>query len=256
MLKPMKNTLSFALRQVLFNKERKLIMKKIISLILAVLCVALTFCSCNKNGDNSVTTTAPAVTGENSENTVYTSGDFNYVILPQGTAKIVKYNGTSGKTDVDIPASLDGLNVTVIGENAFTEEQIVSRVILPRYLTKIEARAFNKSSVSSIWFHQTNDDILTVIDSYAFSECDNLRQVILSSSVKRIESNAFYLGNVPRYIKFYTDPEYIGSNAFDFGKNIDKLEFWHVGDISNYKNLKSYADPYGIPLVLDKNTAE
>lgn len=230
-------------------------MKKIISIILAVLCIALTFCSCSKDSDASKTT-APAVTGENGDGAVYTSGNYNYVKLPDGTAKIVKYNGTSDKTDIDIPASLDGLNVTVIGENAFTEEQSVTKIRLPRYLTKIESKAFNKSSVSYVWFHQTTDDVTTVIDSYAFNECDNLRQVILSNSVKRIESNAFYLGGVPRYIKFYTDPEYIGANAFDFGKTPDKLEFWHVGDVSNYPNLSAFAAPYEIPLVLDKNTAE
>lgn len=231
-------------------------MKKIISLILAVLCIVLTFCSCNKNGNNGEITAVSTVAGENGDNTVYTSGDYSYMRLPDGTAKIVKYNATSGKTDIDIPATLDGLNVTVIGENTFTEEQSITRVRLPRYLTKIESRAFNKSSVGYIWFHQTNDDTVTVIDSYAFSECPNLRQVILSNSVKRIESNAFYLGEVPRYIKFYVDPEYIGANAFDFGKSMEKLEFWHVGDISNYNNLKAFAEPYGIPLVLDRNTAE
>ena len=231
-------------------------MKKIISLVFAVLCIALTLCSCTKVTDDAATTTAVAASGENAENTVYTSSDFNYVRLPDGTAKIVKYNGTSGETDVDIPATLDGLNVTVIGENAFTEEQTISKVRLPRYLTKIESNAFNKSSVAYVWFHQTNGDITTVIDSYAFNECPNLRQVILNNSVKRIESNAFYLGGVPRYIKFYTDPEYIGANAFDFGKTPDKLEFWHVGDVSDYPTLSSFAEPYGIPLVLDKNTAE
>ena len=229
-------------------------MKKIISLILAALCITLTFCSCTKVKDDPATTTN--VAGESADADVYTSGDYNYVKLSDGTAKIVKYKGTSDKTDIDIPASLDGFNVTVIGENAFTEEQVVSRVRLPRYLTKIESKAFNKSPVAYVWFHQTNGETVTVIDSYAFSECDNLRQILLSNSVKRIESNAFYLGGVPRYIKFYTDPEYIGASAFDFGKSFEKLEFWHVGDISNYTNLQSYAELYGIPLVLDKNTAQ
>ena len=89
-------------------------MKKIISLILAVLCIVLTFCSCTKVKDDPATTTN--VAGESADADVYTSGDYNYVKLSDGTAKIVKYKGSSSKTDIDIPASLDGFNVTVIGE--------------------------------------------------------------------------------------------------------------------------------------------
>lgn len=230
-------------------------MKKIISLILAILCICAVFCSCSKNKAEETSTTTASAAENNNENAVYTSGDYNYVKLDDGTAKIVKYN-KSGESDLDIPNSLDGLKVTVIGENAFTEEQNITKVRLPRYLTKIESYAFNKSTVGYVWFHQINDDTSTIIEPYAFSECVNLKQVILSKSVKRIEAQAFHLCSVPRYIKFYVDPEFIGADAFNFGRSTDKLEFWHVGDISNYNNLSSYAEPRNIPLVLDKNTAE
>ena len=48
---------------------------------------------------------------------VFTSGDYKYTILEDGTAEIKKYSGTS--KELEIPASLDGIAVTSIGVSAF-----------------------------------------------------------------------------------------------------------------------------------------
>lgn len=226
-------------------------MKKIIALVLAALCFVTVFCSCNKNqAEDPKTTTA---TTEKKEE-IYTEGNFNYVKLDNGTVKIVSYNKADGDADIDIPAKLGGMNVTVIGKNAFTDAQKVTKVRLPRYLTKIESYAFNKSSVAYVWFHQTTDDTKLVIESYAFSECDNLIQVLFSNAVNRIETSAFYLGKTPRQITFTADPAYIDNNALDTGASYKNLRLCHRGDISNYKNLKAFADIYGIEPILAAET--
>ncbi len=222
-------------------------MKKVISLILAVLCITAIFCSCDKNNPEETKTTA--ATTEKKED-VYTDGDYNYVKLDDGTVKIVSYNKTQGDADITIPAKLGGMNVSVIGANAFTQAQKVTKVRLPRYLTKVESYAFNKSSVAYVWFHQTTDDTKLVIESYAFSECNNLIHILFSNAVDRIESSALYLGKTPRQLTFTVDPSYIDANALDTGSNYDNLRLCHRGDISNYKNLKAFADAYGIELVL------
>ena len=229
-------------------------MKKIISLILAILWIVAVFCSCSKNKSEENTTTAAV---ENSdENAVYTSGDYNYVKLADGTVKTVKYNKTESTGEVIVPDIIDGLKVTVIGENTFTDAQKLTSVRLPRYLTKVESYAFNKSPVAKVLFTQVTDNTELTVESHAFSECDNIRQVDFSKAVKRVEASAFYLGKTPRRILFTIDPEYIDINAFDTGKNFDNLMLCHRGDISNYKNLKAFADAYGIEPVLSTVNAE
>lgn len=229
-------------------------MKKIISLILAILCIVAVFCSCSKNKTEESTTTAAV---ENSdEETVYTSGDYNYVKLADGTAKIVKYNKAESVGEVIVPDVIDGLKVTVIGENAFTDAQILTSVRLPRYLTKVESYAFNKSPVANVLFSQVTDDTELTVESYAFAECSNIRKVDFSKAVKRIEASAFYLGKTPRRILFTIDPEYIDINAIDTGTSYDDLLLYHRGDISNYKNVKVFADTYGIEPILSTVNAE
>lgn len=228
-------------------------MKKIISIILAVLCIAASLCSCSKkNADSTVSSTSVETT--KAEDAVYTESDYNYVKLEDGTVKIVSYNKTESDSDITIPAKLGGLNVTVIGSNAFTEAQKITKVRLPRYLTKVEPYAFNKSSVAYVWFHQTNDGTKLTIESNAFSECDNLIQVLFSNAVSRIEASAFHLGKTPRQITFTVDPEYIDNQMLDTGESqeiIRNIRLCHRGDISNYKNLKAFADVYGIEPILN-----
>lgn len=231
-------------------------MKKIISLVLAILCICTVFCSCSKNKPEDASTTAAAKAESGSDNAVYTSGDYNYMKLDDGTVKIVKYNKAESVGEVIVPDVIDGLKVTVIGENTFTDAQKLSSVRLPRYLTKIESYAFNKSSVAKVLFTQVTDNTELTIESYAFSECAEIRQVDFSKAVKRIESSAFYQGKTPRKILFTIDPEYIDINAIDTGTSYKDLLLYHRGDISNYKNVKAFADTYGIEPILSTVNAE
>ena len=51
------------------------------------------------------------------EPAVYTSGDYEYVLLEDGTAEITEYTGNA--STLEIPAELDGHTVTSIGKRAF-----------------------------------------------------------------------------------------------------------------------------------------
>lgn len=235
-------------------------MKRIISITLAVLCIAATLCSCSKKADESATTAPSATVSETGEKVLTSqNGEFDYVVLADGTAKIVKYKKALDK-DLEIPVTIDSkYKVTVIGENTFTDELKSDKnvtVKLPRTLTKIESRAFNKSNVYQILFHEPNEDIETVIESYAFSDCDNLTAVKFSSSIKRLEACTFYHGNMPKFITFSVDPNYIDAMALDTGKSYKELKINHIGDISNFKNLEAYAALYNIELVLKTSTVE
>ena len=249
MPKPIRNISRTAKTQVFDEMKRKdmISMKKIVSLILAVLCIALTLCACNGNPDNNPTSQS----GVSVDEKVYTEGDFNYVILADGTAKVVKYNKKDAPTDLRIPANFGKIKVTAIGKDAFTSDQNVINVELSRFITTIESGAFNKSPLKSIKFL---DAKVETIESMTFSECDNLLQVVFNDSVKRIKDSAFYLGRMPRVIHFTVDPVEISSKALDIGKNYDNLEIKHHGDISNFRKLEEFANLFGIELVLVKET--
>lgn len=49
----------------------------------------------------------------------FTSGDYEYALLDDGTIEITKYNGIADH--LAIPATLDGKTVTAIGDSAFSD---------------------------------------------------------------------------------------------------------------------------------------
>ncbi len=229
------------------HRERKINMKKIISLIVAILCVLTVFTACDKKPEETPTTTKPAAQ-------VMTQEDFKFVMLDDGTAKIVGYTKTQAPTDLQIPAYLNGAKVTVLGANTFTSEHKLINVELSRFLTKIEPKAFNKATLKSIKFL---DAKVETVEPYTFNECDNLVQVVFNDAVKNLKDHAFYLGKMPRVIHFTVDPVEISAMFLDVGKSYEHLEIKHHGDISDFKNVEAYAKALEIQLVLvEKTTAD
>lgn len=75
------------------------------------------------------------------EATVLSCGDFRYVLLEDGTAKIV--DCTDRGQTVTVPELVDGVVVTAIGERAFGKCFSAERIDLPRGLTTIAPNAFD-----------------------------------------------------------------------------------------------------------------
>ena len=93
-----------------------------------------------------------------------TYGDFEYSVLDDGTVEITDYNGSAER--VDIPAKIDGKNVTSIGKNAFRECTSLISVTMP--------------------------DTVTYLGWYAFDECSALENIKLSDNLTYIGYSAFY----------------------------------------------------------------
>ena len=115
-------------------------------------------------------------------------------------------------TDVVIPSSINGVSVTKIGGNAFSENNLTSvtignsvttikyhafaynnltSVVIPDSVATIEFHAFYKNNLTSVVI----PDSVTSIGNYAFSE-NNLTSVTIGNSVTTIGESAFWLNNL------------------------------------------------------------
>ncbi len=128
-------------------------------LIVAVLLMALCIC------------TAAAA----DEPLKYTSGDFVYVLLEDGTAEITAYTGKAA--ELDVPETLDGYRVTSIGASAFCWCSGIKSLALPEGLTTIGDAAFS-------WCHGltsiTIPDSVTCVGANPFMYCSKLTNIRVS----------------------------------------------------------------------------
>ena len=191
-------------------------MKKIISLLLIVASLTVLFASCKPTQEKTVI-----------------SGNYTYVTLEDNTAKIVKYSCSDEMIELEIPASLDDLTVTVIGSGAFADVTTIGAVTFPETITLIESEAFKGSSIKKAYLHMCS--ALTEIQSNAFAECHNLVQVDLPRNLETIGEGAFYYCDSLKIANFRGDTANIHQFAFDACPKVKiytKQEFRNVIDFA------------------------
>ena len=74
------------------------------------------------------------------ERETFTSGDYEYALLDDGTIEITKYNGSADR--LTIPAKIAGKTVTSIGYGAFAGCTFLTSVSIPDSVTSIGDSAF------------------------------------------------------------------------------------------------------------------
>ena len=125
----------------------------------------------------------PALAEEGEE---LTCGDYTYVLLEDGGARITGYKGTDA--ELTVPDELDGHPVREIGHKGFYECDSLTTITLPDGLTTIGDSAFAScDSLTTI----TLPDGLTTIGDGAFYDCDALTSVTLPDSLTSIGDSAF-----------------------------------------------------------------
>ena len=125
-----------------------------------------------------------------------TENDFTVTLTDDNAGvRITKYNGRE-TTTVRIPATIQGMPVREIGEEAFRQNklgntiilfEVPSSVIIPEGVIKIEKGAFALSGLTSISLPET----ITEIGNWAFQYCRLLRSVTLPPKLKVINSALF-----------------------------------------------------------------
>lgn len=123
-------------------------------------------------------------------------------------------------TIVEIPAEIDGLKVTEIGEWAFNINKDITEVVLP--------------------------DTVEVIGEYAFAFCDELKSITIPDSVSEIRDDAFSYCKKLEGITIPNSVKEIGESAFSNCENlksvtlpndIDKINDWMFAKCSSLTEI-------------------
>lgn len=193
-------------------------MKKSLSLLL---CISILLCTLFSLGVNSAAADV---------------NDFGYVELDDGTVKITEYNGSL--LDIEIPSSIDGKQVTELGDRLFYNKTNITSVRIPVGVKAIDEYAFYSCrslvtveipyTVKSIgsWCFYNDVKLAKVvipegverIDYRCFYGCTGLYELYVPASVTYIDTYAFY--RVPNGAAIYT-PEGSYAEEFFSGKGYD-----------------------------------
>lgn len=103
----------------------------------------------------------------------YTNDDFKYRVDQDNKATYIEK--VSNTKDIFVPATIDGANVTTIGEYAFYKYNKILCFTIPT------------SKMKTI---EISEGIET-IEKYAFYQCKNLKEITIPESVKNIDKMAF-----------------------------------------------------------------
>lgn len=143
--------------------------------------------------------------------------DYSYSVLSDKTLKITGLKNTA-KT-ITIPKTIDGKDITVIGNKAF-EKSSVKKVTLPDTVTTIESYAFcEATSLEEISLSKN----LKNIGNYAFEKCASLKEINLKN-VEYIGIMAFYKCNALSALTVPSGVKEIGTRAFSTCKSIKTIE--------------------------------
>jgi len=191
--------------------------------------------------------------GEQAE-ALLTSGDYEYRVLEDGTAEIMRYRGSA--KFLEIPGKLNGLAVTRIGDRAFSDCENLTGITIPDNVNDIgenpfsycvnlnqvivnpdhpalatmDGVLFNKADKRLIWYPMPREDTvyeipqgIQSIGAEAFSRCENLAGISIPDSVTSIGDGAFVLCSSLKEITIPDSVTNLGYNPFADCKNLNRV---------------------------------
>lgn len=163
---------------------------------------------------------------------------------------IVIYGNNGEETEVQIPAEIDGMSVTEIGEKAFYINTFLTEVNLPDSIVKIGKDAFN----GCVNLAKVNlPDSVAEIGENAFCGCSSLTEVNLPDSVTEISGSTFLSCTSLTKVDLPDGLNKIGMCAFSWCENLREIDFQDCSGLqeigmlafSECGNLGSISVPQG-----------
>ncbi len=242
-------------------------MKKIVTAILALaLCasvaVATAGCGCEKDKKTAKSTTSTS-NGQGYKieptNPDFEEGEFGFYRLNDKEVKVTVYNGTA--KNVEVPKTVNGANVTVIGANLFQGKDVES-VKIPETVTEIQKHAFSScQNLTSVNLPKG----LKVIGENAFWNCKKLTKIELPATLKKVEWYAFSATGIssvtiPESDTFVTLNERVFFQCSNLKEVTLPLTITKIADdtfaecAADFK-IKAYTGSYGVSYAQSHNIA-
>lgn len=166
---------------------------------------------------------------------------------------ITDYEGDA--TELSIPSTIEGVEVKEIGESAFMSNQTLRTVSIPSTVEKIGIQAFSYTSVEKVNFSEG----LKIIEDSAFSQCVNLKEVILPDGLERIGYFSFCMCSNLSNIVLPSSLTLCYANSFyetayfnDKSNWVDnELIIGTVLFVANKQTEGTYTVPQGVTLIAD-----
>lgn len=159
------------------------------------------------------------------------SGDFEYIVLDDGTAEITDYLGSAA--NLIIPNMFGTNVVSTIGSWSIYDKDSVKTIIIPSTVTTIEEAAFGKNrNLESVDIPKS----VKIIEKDAFCDCQKLASVDIPDSVETIDDYAFVDCSALATIT-------IGSGVTKIGEDVFRNTAYYNDD-SNWENDVLYIDNY------------
>lgn len=225
--------------------------KKIVSSVMALSVLTAGFAFADTDIVKNILPTE-SITAE-AATTYISSGPWQGIVTGTNpkTCKVSGYTG-SDKT-VSIPYAIAGYSVTEIGEFAFSGNNVVEVVNIPRGVSKIDSYAFY--SAKKLKQLRTSPSV-TSIGSYACYNCDALTKIDLCYGNERIEDYAFADCGALTQVSLSYTLNYVGANAFSYCTKLSNVSISNANctfgqfafkncynltnfDVSNYNVLHS-----------------
>ena len=160
------------------------------------------------------------------ETVAFTSGDYKYILLEDGTAEITDYSGN--ESELQIPSLLDEYTVTSIGDSAFRYCESLTSVTIPDGVTVIGDTAFVLcTSLTSV----TIPDSVTVIGDGAFILCTSLTSITIPDGVTEIGDGAFAMCESLTSVTIPAGVSSMGANPFAYCRKLTNIK---VSPMSKY----------------------
>ena len=146
------------------------------------------------------------------------SGDFKYYYNDKNEAILTEYTGSGGK--IVVPASMDGKNVTALGNDLFDYNNSITEAVIEDGIQEIWPSTFGYCRELS---KVTIPDSVVHIGGSAFECCKKLNDLKLGSSIESIGDKAFMDCSSLTKVSLPDSLKVIGANVFDGCSELSEL---------------------------------